>query len=411
MDLNTRCPYCETVFSASLEQLQLRKGYIRCVQCAHIFDGYEHVVPGDAGSGAQVAPRTPPVTPVNTPPEPRLHSMQAPRRSQPSPVSRQSAPSPTSPPSATSPLAEPSPPSAPASAPHHSSAPAPSVVRRRREFTISDPVDLPASAEPYLRVNVEGMPDGPAVRRRDAPPAKPASTPYIGDLDGEMSQADAASDGLSAESREPGLGDPAVIHVTSDPAMSTPTPGSDEYSYASFDGALSVRPARSGWQWLATIVWSLLIALAALLLVGQLAYVFRVQLAERVPAMRPGLEKMCAALDCTVAWPRHIDMIVVSHSALHHEAAGDDGDEVDTVVLQFTLRNVYEHAQEWPTMVLELKDFAGATVARKHLPKEVYLPPDQRDLPFPAGSEYAVTLPLTLHGLKVNGYQLSKFFP
>jgi len=50
-------------------------------------------------------------------------------------------------------------------------------------------------------------------------------------------------------------------------------------------------------------------------------------------------------------------------------------------------------------------------VARKHLPKEVYLPPDQRDLPFPAGSEYAVTLPLTLHGLKVNGYQLSKFFP
>ncbi|HLR78284.1 MAG TPA: zinc-ribbon domain-containing protein, partial [Burkholderiaceae bacterium] len=48
MDLNTRCPYCETVFPASLEQLQLRKGFIRCVQCAHIFDGYEHVVASDA---------------------------------------------------------------------------------------------------------------------------------------------------------------------------------------------------------------------------------------------------------------------------------------------------------------------------------------------------------------------------
>src|SRR5690625_6424674 len=52
-------------------------------------------------------------------------------------------------------------------------------------------------------------------------------------------------------------------------------------------------------------------SLAALLLIGQLAYVFRVQVAERVPALRPGLEKMCAALDCTVAWSRHIDMIVV----------------------------------------------------------------------------------------------------
>src|SRR5690606_32352637 len=49
MDLTTRCPQCGTTFSASLEQLQLRKGYIRCINCAHIFDGYEAVVsPGGA---------------------------------------------------------------------------------------------------------------------------------------------------------------------------------------------------------------------------------------------------------------------------------------------------------------------------------------------------------------------------
>src|SRR5690606_12416803 len=49
MDLTTRCPQCGTTFSASLEQLQLRKGYIRCINCAHIFDGYDAVVsPGDA---------------------------------------------------------------------------------------------------------------------------------------------------------------------------------------------------------------------------------------------------------------------------------------------------------------------------------------------------------------------------
>src|SRR5690606_22711632 len=41
--------------TASLEQLQLRKGYIRCINCAHIFDGFEAVVsPGaDAARSAK----------------------------------------------------------------------------------------------------------------------------------------------------------------------------------------------------------------------------------------------------------------------------------------------------------------------------------------------------------------------
>ena len=45
MDLTTRCPECGALFTASLEQLKLRKGYIRCVECANIFDGFEAVVP------------------------------------------------------------------------------------------------------------------------------------------------------------------------------------------------------------------------------------------------------------------------------------------------------------------------------------------------------------------------------
>lgn len=50
MELMTRCPACGTTFAASLEQLQLRKGYVRCVGCAHIFDGYEAVVPASAAA-------------------------------------------------------------------------------------------------------------------------------------------------------------------------------------------------------------------------------------------------------------------------------------------------------------------------------------------------------------------------
>src|SRR5690606_9016063 len=52
MDLTTRCPECGTTFSASLTQLQLRKGYIRCINCAHIFDGFEAVVSSERGTAA-----------------------------------------------------------------------------------------------------------------------------------------------------------------------------------------------------------------------------------------------------------------------------------------------------------------------------------------------------------------------
>ncbi|MGB6104259.1 MAG: MJ0042-type zinc finger domain-containing protein, partial [Pusillimonas sp.] len=66
MDLTTRCPECGTTFSASLTQLQLRKGYIRCINCSHIFDGYDAVVsPG----GAAAAPAAQPPEPYS-PPEP-----------------------------------------------------------------------------------------------------------------------------------------------------------------------------------------------------------------------------------------------------------------------------------------------------------------------------------------------------
>src|SRR5690606_14316738 len=56
MDLTTRCPKCGTVFQATLSDLQLRKGYIRCVQCAHIFDGYAEVVSDAAGDAPVAAP-------------------------------------------------------------------------------------------------------------------------------------------------------------------------------------------------------------------------------------------------------------------------------------------------------------------------------------------------------------------
>jgi len=69
MELMTKCPQCGTEFAAGLDQLQLRKGYIRCINCAHIFDGYEAVVP-NASVRAQAPTAAVPAVPVSSEPQP-----------------------------------------------------------------------------------------------------------------------------------------------------------------------------------------------------------------------------------------------------------------------------------------------------------------------------------------------------
>lgn len=81
------------------------------------------------------------------------------------------------------------------------------------------------------------------------------------------------------------------------------------------------------------------------------------------------------------------------------------------MTLQLTMRNNHDKPQEWPTLVLDLTDFSGTLVARKNLGPGMYLPPELSRRPFEARSEVTVSLPLTLNDLKINGYQIDKFFP
>jgi len=246
----------------------------------------------------------------------------------------------------------------------------PSVVRARREFTISDrrSRDLP---DPEPTLSVSGIMAREPVSGHDG-----NTEPIIADWDAVHVNVDA--DARSGSARHAGR----------------------QRKQDVVEG--------SRWQSVATAVWWIVIAAGVLVFAAQLVYVFRVQLAENIPAMRPGLERMCETLNCTVAYSRQPDMIVITHSSLQSDpGAGDD----NTLLLQLSLRNAYDKPQEWPTLVLDLKDFSGTSIARKNLPKDVYLPANIASKPFPASSEHRVALPLTMQGLKVNGYQLTAFFP
>lgn len=171
---------------------------------------------------------------------------------------------------------------------------------------------------------------------------------------------------------------------------------------------------------IARILWGVLIVAGLVLLFAQLAYVYRSQIANSVPMLRPVLEHVCEPLQCRVAYSRQIEMISIMSSSLRATpgapaAAKENPGETQAAAsssmsLQVTLRNTLDKPQEWPTLVLDLTDFSGALIVRKNLPPDAYLPAQTLQQPFAASSEIAVSLPIVLEGLQVNGYKVDKFF-
>lgn len=360
MDLTTRCPECGTTFTVTLAQLQLRKGFIRCVSCANIFDGYESVVPSSKqappqGSGLAAD--------VATPVEPIL--------------------------------------------------PAPSVVRQRRVASspghvISEPsakgVNSSVGSDPDFVISASSPSGASAVEPRFT--VKTRVQPAIQEAGPEFDDEPVLS--VRRRQTEPDDDTPALYVEPRRPADDLP-------------GFL--RQPSGTRRRVASVFWGVMILAGVALALTQLLYVYRAQAAALVPAARPALERFCEPLGCQVPYARQSDHIVIMSSSLRSGSAAigssDTGgaatapkveSPASQVTLNVVLRNTYEQAQQWPTLVLSLTDFSGTLVARKNLPPARYLDAAQLAGPFPAGSEAEITVPLELKSVQINGYQLDKFF-
>ncbi|MDY0309369.1 MAG: DUF3426 domain-containing protein [Castellaniella sp.] len=350
MDLTTRCPKCGTVFQAGLSDLQLRKGYIRCVQCAHIFDGYAEVVadaPGDPSASSRPS-GAPGVAADGQPPQ----------------VMRSARPM--------------VPAANPASTFHIGVAPWPD--------------DRP---EPRIG-SVAGRTD---VRPVDEILADEGWKPDSGGFQAQAGDRDAA----------PAQAEPFVVEAR---------PGHRSQG-GSAAPLLRDEEALGWWDALVRFCARLLLVLLVLLLAAQAAYVYRADIARLAPALRPALERACEPLRCQVPYLRDIGRIAITGSALKVADADVAADRlpgspepvVQHFVLHATLRNQAEQPQEWPTLILDLKDGAGTLLVRRNLSPAEYLGPARAAAPFAARSEVLVRVPLTLSGVRINGYQLDLFYP
>ena len=153
--------------------------------------------------------------------------------------------------------------------------------------------------------------------------------------------------------------------------------------------------------------WGMLVLLLVLLSL-QILYVFRNQVANQLPIMRPVLESLCVRIGCEVSYERRINKIKIVSSSLQVQAG--KGDVQDLYNLRIRLRNDDKRPQEWPTLIVTFTDISTAVITRIELDPQRYLTPQQLAAPFGAFDEVEFTLPVNARGKRINGYKIDKYY-
>jgi predicted Zn finger-like uncharacterized protein len=150
----------------------------------------------------------------------------------------------------------------------------------------------------------------------------------------------------------------------------------------------------------------LAVLLAGLLLL-QVAYFLRADLAAALPFTRPALESLCQPLQCDVPLSRQLTQAAIAASSLEH-----DPENKSRVRLTFLLTNRSGQTQAWPQITLTLSDVRQAPVAQQVFQPQTYLPKGVKTAAgMPAGAEREIRLDLDIGNLVASGYALSLSYP
>lgn len=161
------------------------------------------------------------------------------------------------------------------------------------------------------------------------------------------------------------------------------------------------QPRRRTWP------WAIAALLLLLILIAQAIYFFRVDLAARLPGLKPALIGYCRILKCTVPLPQHTELISIESSGLEADPANEN-----QINLNALLRNRAPYAQAFPSLELTLNDKQDKPLARRMFTPENYLSQAEIEstglLP---NHEIGIKLRLNTTGLQPFGYRLVLLYP
>jgi predicted Zn finger-like uncharacterized protein len=168
-----------------------------------------------------------------------------------------------------------------------------------------------------------------------------------------------------------------------------------------------VKPAAKSSTPRQKLMWALGTFFLATVVLTEASYLLRVELAARLPGIKPAMIQICALFNCTITLPKKIDQISIESSEL--EA---DPTQANIITLHALLRSRASYALAYPNIELTLTDTRDNPLARRIFNPADYIPSgEDESRGFPANREANIKLHLNTTDLKPAGYRLFLFYP
>ena len=157
-----------------------------------------------------------------------------------------------------------------------------------------------------------------------------------------------------------------------------------------------LQPKPRSWPWTVAVLLMLLILLA------QIGYFFRVDLAAQFPPLKPALVDYCQILECSVPLPQHASLMNIESSAIEADPASQN-----RITLNALLRNLAPYAQAFPNLELTLNNIQDQPLARRIFHPADYLPQTESEaIGLLPNHELSIKLHLNTTDIKPSGYRL-----
>ena len=380
--MKTRCPECQTVFRVTPEQLKARAGKVRCGQCQFVFNALDELVEETPQPAPLMA-----VAPLSVD-VPATIQWQSPEPEQPPAEADAAPPEPGLPPTeadAARPEPELPPTEADAARPEPELPPTEADARPEPGLPPTEADAGRREADPAFEILLEPV-DSP--RAVEAEASVPHVEPILGS--GELPPL--------SESEAQELGKATGLIA---PREMTDVPGYSKWSEGVM-APIAAPPEKSArWPFVAAAIVLILVLLI------QIVFQFRSDIAVAAPFSRPVLEALSRAFNADIPLPRHADLVSIEASDLQNDATNGQ-----QLVLNATLRNRAGYEQAYPFLELTLTDTQDATIARRVFTPAEYLPPKRlADERFAGGADVAVRLWIEATEMTPAGYRLYVFYP
>ncbi|BBJ00594.1 membrane protein [Ferrigenium kumadai] len=348
MDGTTLCPHCNTRFKIAEAQLEAHHGMVRCGHCLQAFDARPGFIPDE------------PIPQLELPileeaaPQPESHAVEE--------VSIQ--------------------------------VPAEEVVRDEVDELLSaagfpEPLtqEEPASPQPETTVDISTAPTTEEIAEAAAAPTEATDHETLDFLEA-----------VTAAQSEAGHDELKVHH---EGEASQPMTLAERVAIVEEETEESQPRKKLIWPWAVSA------SLLTIVLLAQAAYFFRVELAARMPGLKPALIAWCQPLKCEVPLPHNNELMGIESSDLEADPAHGN-----LITLHALLRNRASYAQAFPELELTLNDIDDKALARRVFRPADYLPPVEKEqIGLLPNHELVVKLRLDVGDLKPTGYRLVLFYP